>query len=186
MAVAAATGLRRSELLGLRWSGVDLATGRLAVTCTVVKVNGRTVLRLNVTKSPTSRRSIPIDSHTAALLGQHRVRQLEERLAAGPFWEDHDLVFANEVGMPINPDTFTRRFLRIARANNLPVPKRFGPHALRHGWATVAMQVGVPAKVVAERLGHATVKTTVDTYSHVAPGVGKEAADKVAELIFGK
>jgi integrase len=92
-------------------------------------------------------------------------------------------VFAHPDGRPYNPDRFSREFDRaLARHPELP---RFRLHDLRHGWATIALQAGVAAKIVSERPGHATTAITLDTYSHVSPTMGTDAAEKVAGLIFG-
>ena len=112
---------------------------------------------------------------------QHRKRQLEERLAAGPLWQDSGLVFVHEDGQPYHPDTISYFFEKtVKRVGVRPIRL----HDLRHTSATLALAAGVHPKIVQERLGHANISITLDTYSHVVPGMQEEAAAKVAKLIF--
>ncbi len=178
--LAATTGLRRGELLGLRWRDLDLENGRLSVTQALLSVRNR--LSFSPPKTAKSRRSVALDPRTVAALQAHRAHQNEERLALGG-WPDHDLVFTREDGKPVHPDTFSRdRFKQHVRAADLPLI-RF--HDLRHTHATLALQAGVHPKVVSERLGHSSVAITLDTYSHVVPAMEEEAAEKVAAVVFG-
>jgi integrase len=114
-------------------------------------------------------------------LGEHRTAQLERRLLLG-YWRDPDLVFTTADGGPIAPRNLIRRFKElIERAD---VPKiRF--HDLRHCHATLLLQEGLPAKVVSERLGHASIAITLDTYSHVLPNMQEQAADSIERALFG-
>lgn len=116
-----------------------------------------------------------------AALRAHRKAQVEERLALGPGYQDGDLAFCREDGRALHPDTFTDWFQRHAKAAGLPSIR---VHDLRHSFATLALEAGIPAKVVSVSLGHAGVGITLDTYSHVVPGMQEEAAQKVAALIF--
>lgn len=181
-ALMATTGMRRSEVLGLRWRNVDLDARRLAVVDSLVSVKSRPTLRLGETKTTGSRRTIALDAGTTMLLRGHRTRQLEERLSAGSAWQDFGLVFAREDGSLLSPDWVTRTFQSIAKANGL---EPIGPHGLRHTWATLALQANVPAKVVSERLGHSTVGLTLDRYSHVLPTMQEDAAETISRAIYG-
>ena len=177
--LAAAAGLRRGEVLGLRWRDVDMAGGRLAVVQTLLHV--RNELAFSTPKTAKGRRSVALDTRTIEALRAHRRAQVEERLALGPGYQDGDLVFAREDGAPLWPDSFSRAFNRHAKAAALPAI-RF--HDLRHTHATLALQAGVHPKVVSERLGHATVSITLDTYSHAIPVMEEEAAERVAALVL--
>jgi hypothetical protein len=117
-----------------------------------------------------------------AALREHRRRQLEERLAVGPRWEDSGLVFTGPDGRALHPERFSRWFEQRARAAGL---SRICLHDVRHSYATAALAAGVPAKVVSERLGHANIAITMDTYGHVLPGLDAQAAGTVARLILG-
>ena len=178
--LAATTGMRRGEVLGLRWQDVDLEAGRLAVVQSLVMVGTRP--ELSTPKTDRSVRSIPLAPATVTALHEHRKRQAAERLAAGPAWHDHGLVFAREDGSPLRPDHFAAVFGRIAARAGLP---RIRFHDLRHSFATSALRAGIHPKVVSELLGHSSVTITLDTYSHVAPSIAAEATTAVAGLIFG-
>lgn len=180
--LAASTGMRRSELLGLAWVNVDLDALRLAVADTLVMVGRKPTLRRFEAKSAAAHRTVAVDSATGEILREHRRRQLEERMAAGPIWNDTGLVFTREDGSLVNPEWLTRAFKRFVLAADLPW---IGLHGLRHTHATMALKAGVPAKVVQERLGHSSVTITLDTYSHVLPNMQRDAAERVAELMFG-
>jgi integrase len=133
-------------------------------------------------KTAKGRRSLALDPATVAALREHRVRQLEERLAVGPRWQDSGLVFTWPDGRPLHPERFSRWFEQRAGAAGLP---RIRLHDVRHSYATAALAAGIPAKVVSERLGHANIAITMDTYSHVLPGLDTQAAGTVARLILG-
>lgn len=178
--LAATTGLRRGEVLGLRWRDLDLNAGRLAVVQTLVSVNY--VVSFSTPKTARGRRSVALDSTTSAALRAHRVRRLEERLALGLGSPgDDDLVFTDVEGEPLHPGQFSDRFDRLVKAAGVP---RINFHGLRHTHATLALRAGVHPKVVSERLGHSTISITLDTYSHAIPAMQEEAAEKVAALVF--
>jgi integrase len=118
------------------------------------------------------------------VLRSHRARQGSERLRAGTAWRnDHELVFCREDGTLLPPNWVTRTFQRTAKTQGL---EPIGPHGLRHTWATLALQAGVPAKVVSERLGHSSVGITLDRYSHVLPTMQEDAAETVGQILFGQ
>lgn len=173
------SGLRRSEVLGLRWQNTDLEAGKAAIRDTLVPVNGGIEHRINFTKSKKSRRDIPLDPETVAVLRAHRKHQAAERMAS-PIWHDLDLVFTNEVGQPVRPTSFSRTWKRLAvEAGVRPLT----PHpGARHGWATLALEAGVPMKVVSQQLGHASLAITGDIYSHVSEDLSREAVERVAEM----
>jgi integrase len=177
----ATTGMRRGEVLGARWSDVNLDAGQLYVAHTLTTI-GSGQLVAGPPKTPKSRRIVYLDTNSVAVLKEHRRRQREERLAAGDTWDGAiDLVFRDELGGPLHPDWFSREFDRLVRSSKLP---RIRLHDLRHSHATVALSRGIHPKVVSERLGHATVGITLDLYSHVAPGLARDAAEDVASSMF--
>lgn len=176
----ATTGLRRGELLGLRWQDVDLDAGRIAVRQTLVSVGGK--LKTSTPKTQKSRRGLSLDPATTAALRSHRSRQAEERLAWGGGYHDQDLVFAREDGTPVRPDSFSRSFQTVAGKLSLPVIR---VHDLRHTYASIALGAGTHPKVVADRLGHSTIGTTLDTYSHVVQSLEEQAAAQVAAVFLG-
>lgn len=177
----ATTGMRRGEVVGLRWEDVDLDLGRLAIVQTHVLVNREVVV--SEPKTAKGRRTVALDATTVAALRRHRTHQLEERLALGELWQETGLVFTHEHGGAVNPRLFSSWFTQRARAAGLP-PIRL--HDLRHSYATAALAAGVPTKIVSERLGHVSIAITLDTYSHVLPNMQEEAAEQIARLILGR
>jgi integrase len=184
--LAATTGMRRGEVLGLRWSDVDLDQGRVTVRQTMTAIRdvdtGRHVIVTGEPKTAKSRRSVPLPAQTVAALRAHRKVQAQQRLMAGPGWTDHGLVFGEPNGQPIHPDRFRERFEYRVAKSKLP---RIRFHDLRHTYATLALQAGVHAKVVSEILGHSSIGITLDVYSHAIPSMLEDAADTVAARIFG-
>ena len=177
--LAVMTGMRRGELLGLRWRDVDLRGGTLSVCQT-----GQWLTRQGVVfrppKTAKSRRSIALSDDTRRALQAHRQQQLEERLALGPAYSDRDLVFATAAGAPVDPSNLSRAWATIVRAAGL---QRIRFHDLRHAHATLLLREGVHPKVVSERLGHASMAITLDTYSHVLPGLQQDAAARLDALL---
>ena len=155
---------------------------RMPVVDTMVMVGSEPVLRTAEAKTASSRRTIALDQGTVDALRDHRRRQLEERMAAGPIWEDTGLVFTREDGSALHPVRVTSTFKRQVQRAGLPW---VGLHGCRHTSATLALQVGIPAKVVSERLGHSSVSITLDRYSHVLGNMQRDAADRIGELLFG-
>jgi integrase len=176
----ATTGCRRGEALGLRWTDVDLDTGKVVLYQTVSAINHE--LRIAPRTKSGKPRPIEIDAATVTALRAVRKRQAQERLLLGPDYADHDLVFARADGRPQHPEHFSNAFERRVARHRLP---RIRLHDLRHTWATLALQAGVDVKIVSERLGHASAKITWDIYQHVTPTMQADAAETVARLIFG-
>ena len=172
--LALATGMRRGELLGLRWRDLDLGAGSLSVRQQVVRAAGS--LRVGPPKTSASRRRIALDPDTVEALRGHRRLQVVERLQAGRGQSGDDLVFGRLDGAPRDPDVVSHNFRRSVAAAGLPVI-RF--HDLRHTHASLLLARGTNPKVVQERLGHASVAITLDLYSHVVPDLQTEAAAQI-------
>jgi len=175
--VLALTGLRRGEALGLRWSDVDFSHGRIALQRQRVS-SGYEVCE-TVTKTGTGR-AVDLDADTVAVLRSWKARQASEHLQWGPAWQDSGHIFTREDGAPWHPDRVQKLFQQAVAGVDVP---RIRMHDLRHGWATYALRGGVHPKVVQERLGHANIKITLDTYSHVLPDMQGAAASLVAGMI---
>jgi integrase len=178
--LALGAGLRQGEILGLRWPDVDLAAaGTVRVRAALQRVDGQ--FALVEPKSTRSRRVVPLPAIVRAALVAHRERAaLEPPRRIEPVFDE--LVFTTTAGAPIDGINLTRRFQRILRAAGLP-HQRF--HDLRHGCASLLLAQGVPARVVMETLGHSQISLTLDTYSHVIPALGREAADRMDAVLRG-
>jgi integrase len=180
------TGMRRGEALGLCWDAVDLDTGRLKVTRTLVDLGPGGEPVWSDPKTLAGRRVIALDSGTVAALRTHRAQQLTDRLAVGAGWSacakgDGGLVFTMPDGGPLHPERLSRRFQAGTRRAGLPMIRL---HDLRHTHATLALEAGVNAKVMQERLGHADVSITLRVYSHVSQTLASDVAEQVARLIL--
>ena len=174
--LAATTGLRRGELLGLRWGDLDLEAAELQVVQAVVQIGSE--VELSEPKTDSSRRRVALDRETADVLRSH-LRASEAR-AGSDRLEATSLVFPGRRGGPMNPELFSGRFRRLVKRSGLPTI-RF--HDLRHSHASHALAAGVHPKVVSERLGHTSVVITLDIYSHVLPTLQHDAAETVAALL---
>jgi integrase len=172
------TGLRPGEALALRWSDYD--GERVRVQRTLVRRAGIGI-RFEEPKTDRSRRSVPLTTAAVRALTSHRKRQAEDRLRAGTAWQDEDLIFANRRGAPLDWHIVSRDYFKplLARAE-LP---RIRPYDLRHTCATLLLAAGENPKVVSERLGHATITLTLDTYTHVLPDMQQAATERMERLL---
>jgi len=161
------TGLRRSELLGLRWRDVDLDLATLSVIQALhyVPKKGYT---FREPKTKRSRRLVDLSPSLVLLLREHRANQELERKLLGSSVMPDDLVFCYPDGSPLPPNSVSKAFHRIAKSVGISGIRL---HDLRHTHATLMLRQGVHPKVVSERLGHSSVAITLDTYSHVLPGI---------------
>ena len=126
-------------------------------------------------KTSRSRRTLDIGPDAAAALTAHRDRRAFQRLALGDGYADSGLVFASELGTPLDQGNVTRRFTRALRRAELPQSTRL--HDLRHGVATMLLEAGEPIPAVSEYLGHASPAVTMAVYAHAVPGAKKRAAE---------
>ncbi len=175
----ATTGLRRGEALGLHWSDVDLDSGRARITHTLGTIGWQVVA--GQPKTSAGRRPIALDPMTVGVLRDHRKRMLEQRLLVGAGFVDQDFVFSEPDGSPLHPERVYQAFKRRVRKHAFPY---LSPHGLRHTCATIALANGVHPRVVQERLGHAHISVTLQTYSHVQPTMHDDAAALVASLLL--
>jgi len=175
--LAAMTGMRRGEVLGLRWKDIDFDTARLAVRHTLASV--RYEIKSSTPKNHQAR-TIDLDAGTVQHLRGNRSRQSYERTAWGSGYQESELVFRREDGSPVHPDLFSQAFEALLRKSGLP---RIRLHDLRHTHATIALRAGIPVKVISERLGHEDPAFTMKQYAHVIPGMQAEAAALVAALV---
>ena len=178
--VALAVGLRQSEALGLRWADVDLDKGTLTVRRGLHRA-ARQGLVYAEPKADRSRRTPALPQQLVAALRVHRVAQREERSTAGPLWEDNDLVFAQPNGRLIERKSDWHAWKRLLAEAGV---REVRLHDGRHTAATLLLSEGVHPRVVMEVLGHAQMRTTTDTYSHVMPALGKDAADRMGRALW--
>lgn len=175
--VAVTVGLRRGELLGLRWTDLELeGEPKLRVGRQLQRMRDGSG-RMFVAPKGGKGRTIRLPTRTVEALKTHRARQAEVRLKAGSLYQDGRLVFASEIGTPLEPSNIDRRsFKPLLKKAGLP-NIRF--HDLRHTCATVLLSQGVNPKFVQELLGHADIKLTLGTYSHFLPSMGDQAANAI-------
>ncbi|MBN1856521.1 MAG: site-specific integrase [Dehalococcoidia bacterium] len=166
------TGMRRSELTGLRWANVDLKTFRVSVVETLQRITGQGLV-VGQPKTARSRRSIALSPDAVKVLEFVRDCQTTQRLMLGDAWTITGYVFTRPDGRPVIPDDISEDFQRVVRKAELP---HLTLHGLRHAHATIMLMAGVHPKVVSERLGHSNIAVTMDTYSHVLPGLQEAAA----------
>jgi integrase len=178
--LAANTGMRRGEVLGLRWQDVDLERSRLSIRQALVNIAYK--LQLTDVKTQGSRRVVDLDERTVAVLRSWRKGQLEEQLLVGRRADDAALVFSQPDGAPVHPDYFSQVFERHVAGSSLP---RIRLHDLRHTHATILLKASVPVKVVSERLGHASPAFTMAVYQHVLPVMQADAAVAFSDAVFG-
>jgi len=172
--VAVTTGLRRGELLGLRWSDLDLKAGTLTVNQSIERIKGKIAFKAPKTK--TSRRSIALPAVTVHALQEHRAAQAEERLMLGLGRDQCGLVFTRADGAPLDADSMTKAFARLVAATKV-TPITF--HGLRHTHISHLLMDGVHVKVVSERAGHANVNITLSVYAAYIPSMQADAALRV-------
>lgn len=178
--MAIETGMRPGEYLGLQWKDVDFENKIIAVRRAVfIRKGGGFIFTEPKTKR--SSRSIPLSNSMIMTLKAHRRNQLEVRMKRGANYQNHDLIFASEIGTPIMHRNLHRRhFKPILEKAKLPDIRLYD---LRHTTATLLLSAGENPKVVSERLGHSSIVLTMDVYSHVLPSMQKDATSKMERLM---
>jgi len=181
------TGLRRGEALALRWKNVDLGlaslgvSAYLSVTETVYKLNGTYIIKEPKTSS--GKRRIALSPSLALVLWQHRAEQQAQQALLGKPLADGDFVFAHPDGTPLDPSTVSHAFNKVIRRAGLP---HIRLHDLRHTHASLLLRAGVHPKIVQERLGHSSIRVTLDTYSHVMGGLQEAAAQRFDDFLSAR
>ncbi|MFS0592533.1 site-specific integrase [Cytobacillus horneckiae] len=176
--LAAHTGMRKGEILGLSWEDVDFESRKLKINKTLYKITGEFLLQSP--KSYSSIRTIYMDDDLIRVLKKQKVKQNIEKMKFGTVYKEHNMVFAQETGEFINPTAVNQLFTRFIKQSKLPYI-RF--HDLRHTHATILLQMGVNPKLVADRLGHSSVKITLDIYSHVLPEMQQNLTDQFSKAM---
>ncbi|MCL0079931.1 site-specific integrase [Dehalococcoidia bacterium] len=172
--------MRRSELLALRWCDVDLLLCQLYVTRTLHHLrNGEIVFRSP--KTSKGRRLVALSPSTVLVLREHKEMQAATRTMMGIAVQDDDLVFSDLNGKPLLPNTVTHAWIKLVKRAGL---EGIRLHDARHSHASLMLKAGTHPKIVQERLGHASIQITLDTYSHVAPGLQQAAANRFDDLVI--
>ncbi len=179
--LTALSGMRRGEVLGLRWDDIDFKAS--TVTVNRQWKRGERGFVLSPPKTSRGRRTIDIDSETVAILRRWRRAQLEERMACEGDWQGTGFIFTRKDGRPHDPDVVSQRFNRMVTHAELP---RVRYHDLRHTHATLLLLAGVPPHVVSMRLGHRSVAFTLQQYAHVLPQQQADAVERLATRLLGE
>jgi integrase len=179
MVVAATSGLRRGELLALRWQDIDFDKMSIFVSASLedTRLHG---VRLKGPKSKSSRRFIPLAPSVTQLLRAHKQEQEDLKKSSGGAYHDLGFVFSNPDGKPWPPNSFTSQFKKLARSVGLT---DFRFHDVRHFFATVSLANGHPIKEVQTLLGHANPSVTLSIYARNLEGLGRKAVDELAESL---
>jgi len=176
------SGMRRSELLALRWADVDLLLSQIHVTRGLQQLKDNSLV-FTQPKSEKSRRTIALPPSATLLLKDYRDRIALEKAVKGKMLNEDDLLFTRDNSKPIRPNTLTYAWKILVATSGL---KKIRLHDARHSHASLLLAQGVHPKIVQERLGHATIAMTLDTYSHVAPGLQEKAAAQFDNLFKAK
>ncbi|NJN17253.1 MAG: site-specific integrase [Oscillochloris sp.] len=176
--VALSLGLRRGEVLGVRWVDVDFTQRTLRVATALQRQDGKLVLSEPKTRS--SARTLPLPEVLVQTLQVHQQAQERQRAELGDAWNEHGMVFPTEVGTPLEPRNLIRHFKGVLKRAGLPESTRF--HDLRHSCATFLIAQGVHPRVVMEILGHSQISVTMNTYGHVVPAAQRQAVEGIAGL----
>jgi integrase len=174
------TGMRRSELLALRWRDVDFIFSQVYINRSLHQLRDGSYV-FTQPKSAKSRRTIALSPSANITLKEHKDKQGVQRSMLGISLKDDDLIFSTVEGKPLRPNTVSRAWTIMAARSGLKVIRL---HDARHTHASLMLKQGVHPKIVQERLGHATIAVTLDTYSHVAPGLQEAAAAGFDKLVL--
>lgn len=179
--LALSTGMRRGELLGLKWRDVDLVSGVLRIHHALVRMPTGQGYQLAETKTAKSRRSLVMTVPAIEALKKHKEIQLQWKEAAGSFWHDNDFVFCKPMGEHLDPgyDVLVQLKMLLKKAGLPDI--RF--HDLRHSTATLLLEQGTNPKIVQEILGHSQISMTMDIYSHVLPTMQIDAMSKLGDIL---
>ncbi len=176
--LAAYTGMRKGEILGLSWDDIDFESKTLRIKKTLYKIESGYLLQEPKTRD--SIRTIYLDDDLIRVLRKQKVKQNLERLKYGNVYKEHNMVFAQETGEFVFPSAVNALFTRFTKQLGLP---RIRFHDLRHTHATILLSMGVNPKIVANRLGHSSVKITLDTYSHVLPEMKQDVSEQFSKMM---
>jgi integrase len=179
--LALATGMRRSELLALRWRDIEIVPGRINISRSLHQTKSKGYV-ITDTKSKSSRRTITLPSSATKVLESFKTDTVSTLLLAGYTFSDDRLVFCHADSKPLSPNSVTRSWNSLTQKAGV---KKIRLHDARHTHASILLKAGVHLKVVQERLGHSSIQITADLYSHLMPGIQESAAEKFDKFITG-
>ena len=172
-------GLRRGELLALRWSDIDFRNKVIKVRSNMV--NGENGCIIKAPKSEAGIRDIHVGDDVIDILKQARTQYVADACDYGIGFQNLNFVIHQKDGSPIKPDSMTQKWQRFLKTHKLP---KIRLHDLRHSNATALIQAGVNPRVVQQRLGHSDVNITLNTYTHVLPEMDVEASEKLESILL--
>jgi integrase len=176
------TGMRRSELLALRWCDIDFDLCQLSISRTLHQLYNREII-IREPKTAKGRRLIALTPSTVAVIREHKEAQTKLRQSLCMTLTDDDYVFSRYDGTPMIPDSVTQVFRKLAKRTGL---KGIHLHSCRHTHASLLLKQNVHPAIVAQRLGHASVQITMDIYSHILPGIQEAVAKNFDNALFSK
>ena len=180
------TGLRRGELLALKWSDIDTERNVIRVERALSRVKdygdtpNKTKLVIEEPKTAKSKRIIPIFDYLKEILDRQKQQQIKDKENSYGMYEENDIIFATELGKMIDPGNFSRKFYKLIREAGLP---HANPHCLRHTFATRGLESGIDLKTMQELLGHSSILVTGDTYTHVLLDKKRNEINKLNRLV---
>lgn len=177
------TGMRRGELLGLKWDKVDLDAGTIEISNNLVRIRETHELREDTPKTKMSNRIIRIPSDMVAFLRQYKAWQNEEqRLRFGEYFNDQGFVFTQDNGNPVHPETLSDYFGKLSKKSGVHVYA----HLLRHTQASILIAKGMPINSVSKRLGHSQVSTTMNIYAHALKNADEDNVKVLEQVLYSR
>lgn len=180
------TGLRRGELLALKWSDIDTERNIIRVERALSRVKdygdtpNKTKLVVEEPKTAKSKRIIPIFDYLEEILDRQKQQQIKDKENSYGLYEENNIIFATELGKMIDPGNFSRKFYKLIKEAGLP---HANPHCLRHTFATRGLESGIDLKTMQELLGHSSILVTGDTYTHVLLDKKRNEINKLNRLV---
>ena len=176
------SGMRRGELLGLKWSDIDFNSGHIQILRAILYTPDRGVYE-DTPKNEKSKRSITVPASVLSLLKEHKLKQNKNRMQVGNRWVDSNYVFTSWDGKPFHPDTISSQFKKFIKRNNLPDVHL---HSLRHTNASLLIASGTDLRTVSNRLGHAQLSTTGNIYAHAIKSADEMASNALENMLNKK
>jgi integrase len=180
--IALSLGLRRGEILGLCWNDIEATEGTVVLHVRRQLIRDKSGVQLVDLKTVGSRRVLHLSRPVVEMLERHRTRQEAEELVVGKRWNNvHELIFTSNIGTPLDPEAFGRTVPKICKEAGLG---HWSIHELRHSCASLLIAMEVPLEVVAEQLGHASIRVTKDVYGHLMPRSRAKAAEAMRSILY--